>query len=593
MHKDPHSFARPDEAAIKNLHLDLTVDFSEKTLSGRATLQIENRKGVNRFYLDSNQLEVVRVTVNNPEEPANFHLDPVVPYLGQPLIIEIKPDTRIIHIDYKTHPSAAALQWLSPAQTAGGKKPLLYTQSQTNLARSWVPCQDTPSVRMTYDARIRVPSDLMAVMSAENSQKRNATGVYEFRMPQPIPSYLLALAVGDIEFRPTGQRSGVYAEPSVVDGVAWEFAETEQMIHAVEMLYGPYLWGRYDVLVLPPSFPWAGMENPRLTFATPTVVVGDRSLVSLVAHELSHSWSGNLVTNATWNDFWLNEGFTNYLDHRVMEALHGKDHDDMLSVLSLQDLHREIEEIGPNSPDTNLKGNYIGRDPEDTATQIPYEKGQFFLRTIEAHVGRPRWDRFVKDYFQHFAFQSITTEEFMDYFRKNLIQNDAQLEKNLQIDAWVYGSGVPSNIIEVKSSRLEKVDQEMEAWRGGKPASQLQISQWSTQEWMHFIRRIPAVAGKTEMAELDSAVHFSDSQNSEILNEWLLVVIAKQYKPVYGVIEKFLSSNGRRKYVKQLLTALAKTPDGLQFGRQIYAKTRSSYHSVTRDIADRILNWKA
>lgn len=444
---------------------------------------------------------------------------------------------------------------------------------------------------MTYEARVHVPPDLMAIMSAENSEKRNSTGIYEFRMPQRIPSYLLALAVGDIEFRSTGPRSGVYSEPSMVDSAAWEFAETEKMIEAVERLYGPYRWGRYDLIVLPPSFPWGGMENPRLTFATPTVVVGDRSLVALVAHELSHSWSGNLVTNVTWNDFWLNEGFTNYLDHRVMEALHGKDYDDMLSVLSMQDLEREVAELGPDNPDTQLKTNYTGRDPEDTATQIPYEKGQFFLRTIEAAVGRARFDEFLKGYFNHFAFQSITTEEFLDYLRKNLIHGDQQLEEQLQIDAWVYNPGIPSNIVKIHSTALAKVNSEMDAWITGRPAAQLQTAKWTTQEWMHFIRVIPSNVTNSQMSELDSTFHFSDSHNAEILNEWLLQAIKNQFKPAYPAIERFLSSNGRRKYVKFMFTALAKTPDGLEYGRQIYAKTRPTYHAVTRDLADRILHW--
>jgi len=589
MHKDPHSFARPVEAVVRNLDLALKVDFSSSTLSGRAVLQIENIKGVPHLYLDSNRLHIERVTLNSNEEPTTFRLDPSVRYLGQALVIDIKADTVTVNIYYKTDPEAAALQWLTPGQTAGGKKPFLYTQSQCILARSWVPCQDTPAVRMTYQAHIEVPPDLLAIMSAENSQKRNSTGIYEFRMPQSIPSYLLALAVGDIEFRATGPRSGIYAEPSMVDRAAWEFAETEQMIEVIEKMYGPYLWGRYDLIVLPPSFPWGGMENPRLTFATPTVIVGDRSLVSLVAHELAHSWSGNLVTNATWNDFWLNEGFTNYLDHRVMEALHGKEYDQMLSALSLEDLQKEIQEIGSGSRDTRLKLDFTGRDPEDATTQIPYDKGQFFLRTIESYVGRTRWDEFVKAYFQHFAFQSITTEEFLQYLRQNLVNGDGQLERDLQIEAWVYGAGVPSNIVEVKSTALDKVDQQVSEWLNGKPAGQLRTDKWSTQEWMHFIRKTPAAAGDQVMSELDSAFHFSDSQNAEVLNEWLLQAISKQYKPAYPAIERFLSSNGRRKYVKQIFTALGKTPEGLEYGRQIYAKTRGAYHTVTRDIADRIL----
>jgi len=593
MHQDPHSFSNPEEAVVKDLSLDAIVDFTKKQITGKATLQIQNKKGVRKLHLDSESLHIDRVTLDEREQASTFEVGKTVQYLGEPLIIDIQPDTKLVHIYYSTNPKASALQWLEPPQTAGSKHPFLYTQSQSALARSWVPCQDTPGVRMTYRAKIKVPSDLMAVMSAENPRAKNSSGVYEFKMPHPVPSYLLALAVGDIEFRSMGKRTGVYSEPSVVEKAAWEFAETEKMMEAAEKLYGPYRWGRYDLIVLPPSFPWGGMENPMLTFATPTVITGDRSLVALVAHELAHSWSGNLVTNATWNDFWLNEGFTTYFDHRIMEVVYGKEFDDMLSVLSLQDLKKEITQLGPQSPDTQLKTNLAGRDPEDSATQIPYEKGQFFLRTIEAAVGRPRWDEFLKAYFDHFAFQSITTEDFLEYFKKNLIQGDRELEKKLQIEAWIYRPGIPSNIVAVHSDALARVDAQIKQWSATNQIKQLQTSKWTTQEWIHFLRHLPANLNVDQLGQLDAVLHLSSSPNCEILHEWLLQVIARNYKPAYPAIEHLLTVTGRRKYVKSILTQLSKTPEGLELARKIYAKTRPTYHAVTRDIADRILQWKA
>ncbi len=591
MHQDPHSFSNPEEAVVKDLMLDATVDFSKKQITGKATLQIENKKRVRKLYLDSESLHIERVTVGNPEQVSTFEVGKSVQYLGEPLIIDIQPDTNLINIYYSTSPRASALQWLEPAQTAGGKQPFLYTQSQTALARSWVPCQDTPGVRMTYRARIKVPANLMAVMSAQNPTTKNASGIYEFKMPHPVPSYLLALAVGDLEFRSMGSRTGIYSEPSVVGKAAWEFAETEKMIEAAEKLYGSYRWDRYDLIVLPPSFPWGGMENPMLTFATPTVITGDRSLVALVAHELAHSWSGNLVTNATWNDFWLNEGFTTYFDHRIMEVVYGKEFDDMLSVLSLQDLQKEMVQLGPKSPDTQLKTNLAGRDPEDSATQIPYEKGQFFLRTIEEAVGRKRWDAFLNAYFDHFAFQSITTEEFLDYLRKNLIDGDEELEKKLQIEAWVYHPGIPSNIVKVHSDALASVDAQIKQWSDGMPVKQLQTSRWTTQEWIHFLRHLPANLDPDRLGQVDAVLHLSDSPNCEILHEWLLQVIARKYETAYPAIERLLTLSGRRKYVKSIMTQLAKSPEGLDLARKIYRKSRPTYHAVTRDIADRILQW--
>ena len=294
-------------------------------------------------------------------------------------------------------------------------------------------------------------------MSAENPTAVNAEAVYSFAMPHPVPSYLLALAVGELEFRPLGgsPRAGVYAEPPVVEKAAAEFADTEKMIAAAEALYGPYRWGRYDLLVLPPSFPFGGMENPRLTFATPTIIAGDRSLVSLVAHELAHSWSGNLVTNATWNDFWLNEGFTTYFEMRIMEAVYGREHSEMLAALAHQDLADAVAEAGATSPDTHLRLNLAGRNPDEGVTSIPYDKGYFFLRLIEETVGREAWDAFLRGYFDTFAFQSMDTDGFLAYLREKLLAGRPGVEEKLQIAAWVDGPGIPANCpqVEVRGPR--------------------------------------------------------------------------------------------------------------------------------------------
>jgi leukotriene-A4 hydrolase len=589
MPMDPHTFSRPDEVVVEHLDLDLSVDFKQKQISGTASYRIKNLSGGDALYLDTNEITIQRVRLDGQKADAKFSMDAEIPPLGRRLSIPLLPTTRIVHIQYVTSPNARALQWLEPTQTRDQKKPYLYTQSQAILARSWIPCQDTPSVRMTYGARVRVPKDLLAVMSAENPIAKSPSGIYEFRMPQRIPSYLLALAVGDLEFRSTGERTGVYSEPSMVDQAAWEFAETPQMMKTVEALYGPYLWGRYDILVLPPSFPWGGMENPRLTFVTPVLVTGDRSLVATIAHELAHSWSGNLVTNASWNDFWLNEGFTNYLTHRIMEAVYGKEYDDMLSVLSIQDLQKEVRELGAQSVDTHLKLALEGRDPEDGVTAIAYEKGEFFLRTLEAAVGRERFDYFLKRYFKTFAFQSMDTERFVSYLTENLLSSVPEIAKNLNIESWIYGPGIPSNIVAVGADAFHKVESQLEDWVHGKAASALETKGWTTHHWIHFIRNLPESSSADQMKELDEVFHFNRSKNAEIMSEWLLQVIAKDYKPDFPEIEKFLGSQGRRKYIKVIFRELARTNEGKEFARQTYERVRPLYHNVTREVAERIL----
>ena len=584
MANDPHTLSKPDQVIIEHIDLDLVIDFDQKQISGTAAYKIRNLSGADRFVLDTNNLQIRHVRCNDQSSESAFRLHPRVAHLGQALEISILPTTEVVTIEYATTPDSGALQWLDPAQTRDQKYPFFYTQSQAILARTWIPCQDTPSVRMTYNARVRVPSELLAVMSAENPIARNESGVYQFRMPQPIPSYLLALAVGDVEFRSTGERTGVYAERSLVDKAAWEFAQTPKMMETIEALYGPYRWGRYDILVLPPSFPWGGMENPRLTFVTPVLIAGDRSLVATIAHELAHSWSGNLVTNASWNDFWLNEGFTNYLTHRIMEALYGEDYGNMLSVLSMQDLQREVRELGAQSPDTHLKLSLEGRDPEEGVTAIAYEKGEFFLRTLETAVGRPRFDSFLKQYFQTFAFQSIDTERFIRYLEEQLPES-----RGFNVTGWIYNPGIPQNIIGVRSNAFQQVELQLGEWMKGKPAKDLSTAGWTTHHWIHFIRNLPLSLTQAQLSELNEAFDFRNSKNAEIKNEWLQQVIARNYQPDFPEIEKFLSAQGRRKYVKLIMSQLARTPDGKQMAREIFERVRPLYHTLTREVAERVL----
>jgi leukotriene A-4 hydrolase/aminopeptidase len=591
MRQDPHSFARPHEVVVTHLDLDLLVDFNARKISGTARLQLDNKTAAHQLYLDTRDLNIERVTLGEEETPAVFELGEPKEILGQSLEIEIQPGTKLVCIYYSTKPEAAALQWLAPEQTAGGKKPFLFTQSQAILARTWIPCQDSPGVRITYSARIKTDPELLAVMSAENPTVKNPDGVYEFKMSQPIPSYLLALAVGDLEFRQLGPRTGVYAEPAVIAKAAWELADTEKMMAAAEKLYGLYRWGRYDIIILPPSFPFGGMENPRLTFATPTILAGDRSLVALVAHELAHSWSGNLVTNATWNDFWLNEGVTTYIEHRIMEEVYGVNYASMLAVLSYHELQGAVTKFGANSPDTHLHLNLAGRDPDAAMADIAYEKGYYFLRTLEETFGREKWDAFLKNYFDRFAFQTITSAEFLDYLRQQLIKGDTRLEKQLQLDAWVYGPGIPANAAQAHSEEFEKVKMQLNGWLGGQPATDLNTGDWTTHHWLHFIRNLPETLSQQQMAELDAAFHFTDSGNSEILTAWLINVINHRYEPAYPALEAFLTRVGRRRFLEPLYEELAKTPEGLQMAKRIYQKARPGYHAISVKTIDEILKW--
>jgi len=587
--EDPYSFARPWEALVTHLSLDLTVNFDEKTLTGRASLSIAAKPGIRQLHLDGGDLVIERITLGTDEVPTEFELGEDIELLGRPLIIKILPQTEVVNIYYSTIPQSGALDWVAPAQTAGGTYPFLYTQSQPIFARRWVPLQDSPAVRFTYDARVTSPPELMVLMSASNPTRKNLDGVYEFVMPQAIPSYLLAMGVGNLEFREIGPRTGIYAEPEMIDAAAYEFADTEEMMLKVEEMYGPYRWERYDLLVLPPSFPWGGMENPRLTFLTPTVIVGDRSLVALIAHELAHSWSGNLVTNASWDDIWLNEGFTTYLEGRIMEEVFGSEYEQMLSVLDRGKLLKEIEELGVESPDTHLKLNLMGRDPEDGFTDIPYLKGKFFLTTIERVVGREKWDAFLKTYFDKHAFKSITTEEFMEYLNANLLSSDKSIADSVNASAWVYSPGIPGNFPLVRSGELESVDMSASMWSEGGMAADINTDGWTTHHWLKFLRSLPKENDISRMEDLDNTFGLTKSGNPVILVEWLLISIKSKYEPAYPVLEDFLMSIGRRKLLKPLYTKMAETSEGLATARRIYEIAKPKYHHSTKLTIAKIL----
>lgn len=590
---DPHSYAKPWEAKVTHLDLDLLIDFEEEIISGTAILSIERPDGADKLYLDTDNLNIEAVLISSNgqnEEVATYVLGEEDSVLGQALIIDLKSNTRYVHVVYSTNPGAEALQFL-PAELTSGDSPFLLTQSQSTFARTWVPIQDSPGIRFTYHATVKVPAGLMALMSAENPTQLSPAGIYEFNMMTPIPAYLLALAVGDVGFQSLGPRTGVYAEPGLLEASAYEFEEVEDMMKIAETLYGPYRWERYDIIVLPPSFPFGGMENPRLTFATPTILAGDRSLVSLVAHELAHSWSGNLVTNATWNDFWLNEGFTVYFELRIMEALKGRSYSEMLAHISLSDLKDEVASMGSDNPDTRLELSLEGRHADDGMTSIAYDKGYYFLRLIEETVGRPAFDAFLKAYFDRNAFKTMSTEGFLAQLNNELLVNHPGAAEEIGIEEWVRQAGIPDNLPQPSSERYDAVESAVNSWIAGVEPSQLETEGWSSHEWLHFIRVLPSSIGAEKLAELDSAFGFTASNNSEIQSKWYQRAIQAEYAQAYPAIRAFLLKVGRRKFLKPLYTELMKTESGAEMARDIYLTARNNYHPISVNTIDDILDW--
>ncbi|MBT8132193.1 MAG: leukotriene A4 hydrolase C-terminal domain-containing protein, partial [Gammaproteobacteria bacterium] len=416
-------------------------------------------------------------------------------------------------------------------------------------------------------------------------------GEYQFSMPQAIPSYLIALGVGDLVFEPMSDRTGVYAEPTIVSAAAYEFSDTEEMLRISEQLYGPYRWGRYDLLILPPSFPFGGMENPRLSFITPTVIAGDRSLVSLIAHELAHSWSGNLVTNATWRDLWLNEGFTSYLESRIMEEVFGAGRAAMEDVLGYQNVMQEIAEL-PDSAEL-LAIDLRGKDPDEVFSNIPYTKGQLFLSWLEHAYGRERFDAFVKAYFDEFAFQSITTEKFLRYLDQNLLQTEPVVVTRDEVREWVFKPGMPDNVVIPESDVFTRVETISHDWQAGRlAASAIDTSAWTVHEWRYFLNNLPEKLSAGQLAALDEAFALTESTNNEVAHSWLVIAVRNDYQPAYQRLEQYLVSIGRRKLITPLYEELVKTEQGKAFAERVYRQARPGYHPLAVRTVDGILAGK-
>lgn len=589
--RDLHSLANVDAVRPVHLSLDLLLDFEARRIRGTNVLSLEYAAGAAPAHLDLDTRDLAIRSVDDPAtgQALPFALQAPVEFLGQRLRIDLRGTRPLrVRVEYETGPNASALQWLLPRQTSG-RLAFLLTQSQAIHARSWIPCADSPGARVTYDATVRVPPGMSAVMSAENLAHDPKAGVFRFRMSESIPTYLLALAAGEIAFKPLGARTGVYAEPALLDAAWSEFRDVERMVEIAERLYGPYRWGRWDTIVLPPSFPYGGMENPRLTFATPTILAGDRSLVSVMAHELAHSWSGNLVTNATWSDTWLNEGFTTYVENRIVEELYGADLAAMERILAQQELRAEIGALERDHPgDSALVLDLQGRDPDEGASAVAYHKGANLLFLLESHHGRPRFDAFLRGHFDRNAFGSMTTPRFLEVLKRELFQGDERAWAELRVEEWIYRPGVPSNMVVPESRAYVATRAAAEAFvrEGALPDA----AKWVAAEWLLFLNALPSGLTPAQMRALDARFALTRSGNAEILAAWLEKAVRAGYAPAYPALEAFLVRVGRLKFLRPLYTALNESPQTRELARSIYEKARPGYHPLAVAMVDALLN---
>jgi aminopeptidase N len=586
-----------------HLSLDLRLDFEQHVLSGTATFDLNwLDDSCAELVLDTHGLQIEQISTlpenastlpeNAQWEEAGFSLGDADPATGSRLTIATPHQPARVRVRYQTSPRARGLQWLDAGQTADGRLPFMFSQSQAIHARSWVPVQDTPAIRFTYDATVACPPELTVLMSADNvdalaghadtAPDRHA-GRYRAQMTQPIPSYLLAIAAGDLAFAPLSDRYGVWAEPSVLARAAAEFADTEAMMVAAEQAFGPYRWGRYDILVLPPSFPHGGMENPRMTFATPTVIVGDKSLTSLVAHELAHSWSGNLVTQDSWDDVWLNEGFTSYVENRLVEAVYGPQLAEMETVIKQRSVLAAVERfdaarVAVELPPLNHHGEYHGTEG------LGYLKGCWFLHWLQSRFGTERFDRFLTAYFDHFAFHSICTDDFAAFAAEHLLSRHPDVVTVEEWSAWLDAPGIPSFAEPAESARLTAVELACDRWLHTHQLPDTGLTNgWITQEWLRFLESMPEGLPAGRLADLDLAYHFTGTANGEIARRWYVLAAKAGYEPARAAMAAFLTEVGRMKLIIPVYQALAATDDGRAFARDVYSAAKPGYHPITAE----------
>ncbi|MCG9965176.1 M1 family metallopeptidase [Shewanella cutis] len=584
---DNLTFANYQQVSIQHIELALNVDFELQQLSGNTILELDWHKAGKTLVLDTRDLTINSVSMLNAKgqwQAVPFRLGAVDKVKGAALTIQF-PQERVakVKINYHTSNNPSGIQWVTPEQTQGKQWPFMFSQSQAIHARSWIPLQDTPAVRQTYSATVTAKQGISVVMSADRTSLSDTQT--HFTMPQAIPAYLIAIAAGHLQFAALDKTSGIWAEPEMLAKASKEFTDTPAMIAIAAKRYGDYRWGRYDLLILPPSFPFGGMENPRLSFITPTVIAGDKSLVSLIAHELAHSWSGNLVTNATWRDLWLNEGFTTYVENRIMEDLYGRDRALMEQTISYSELLAELAELPAG--DTILHIDLGERDPDDAFSGVPYVKGQLFLRFLEQKFGRERFDNFVKSYFDHFAFQSITTEQFRNYLTQHLLQRYPNIVSESEVDTWIEGQGLPPFLTPPNSPAFDDIDAQRQAWLDGKAkASALNTQDWTVHQWLRFINEMPRLnLTPAQLLELDNAFHFTGTSNNEIAFAWYSLALDNRYFSVLTALKLHLTEIGRRRLIVPLYQKLASS-EHYDWAKTVYLAARSGYHPQTQASLD-------
>ena len=411
--KEVNTFSNYEIVKQTKIEVNFKVDFTKKIITGKEKIYFEALEDGEVIVLDSKNIEISSIIDSDSGKVLDYIFDDYykLESMGVPLKIYKEynqGDKFSIVLNFHTTEEGMAIDWLNPEQTSSKKYPFMYSQGEMILIRELLPIQDTPAIKMPVSVSITVPKPLLGLVAGiyQDEIDNGDTTTYFYSLKIPIPSYLIAIAVGDIVVRKISDRVKVYSEREIIDKAAYEFGDTETFLQIAEDYVGPYEWGEYNLLILPPSFPFGGMENPTLTFVTPSIITGDRSLASVVCHELSHSWTGNLVTNQNWADFWLNEGFTMFLERKITERFIDLDMAKLDAMVYFTDLIDDFNTYGESNSLTSLRPDLLGRNPDEAFTNVPYEKGFNFLYYLQnitnLRSSNDTFRKFIRRYVSNF-----------------------------------------------------------------------------------------------------------------------------------------------------------------------------------------------
>nr|XP_020450944.1 leukotriene A-4 hydrolase [Monopterus albus] len=605
MSSDPCAFSSFTRCVTKHLNLSFHVDFDRHAIRAKVELTVESLEDrFSTLTLDTRDLKIASVSANG--QPARFSLGPKHSFKGTPLDITLPFDISrgqhvIVEVTYETSPSSSALQWLKPEQTAGKNQPYLFSQCQAHHCRSMIPCQDSPSVKHTYYAQVSVPKDLVAVMSAvrdgqEVDPQDNSRIIYRFRQPVPMPSYLIAIVVGALESREIGPRSRVWSEKEFVDKAAFEFSKTETMLKTAEDLAGPYVWGQYDILVLPPSFPYGGMENPCLTFATPTLLAGDKSLSNVIAHEISHSWTGNLVTNKTWEHFWLNEGHTVYLERMIGRCMESEQFRQFKAIGGWKELQDSVNTFGANNPLTNLVPSLQDVNPDDAFSSVPYEKGFTLLYHLEELMGGPEvFMGFVKSYIQLFAYSSVTTEEWKNYLF-TYFKDKVDVLNKVDWNAWMFTPGMPPVKPQYDTTLADACITLSQRWIKAKGQdlssfNKSDVKMLSSHQLIEFLSLLlqEDPLPLAHVKKMQEVYDLNACMNSEIRFRWLRLCVRCKWEEAVPMALKMATEQGRLKFTRPLFREVFNFEKYRDEAVRVFMAHRAAMHPVTSGLVSKDL----